>query len=107
MKTPKSRAGTSCIKPVSNPQKILNQIDKLNYRKEDKNIVKKSVEEIQEFLERISGKLGDEEAKKEILRTYGLPAEAASHSVGDMGPSLKSIHAYTSIKDEEINIEAF
>ena len=71
------------------------------------NLLKRGVVEVKEFLQWLVEKVQDEEARKEILRSMGLPVENASIPPPNTDTSLHSIDLYTSRTDEEIDLEAF
>jgi uncharacterized protein DUF6603 len=72
-----------------------------------KNILKSAVEEISDFLKWAYGKLQDEEAKKEILVTLGLPISGSSNSPANADSSFQSINGFTGKNHEDIDLEAF
>jgi hypothetical protein len=70
-----------------------------------KNILKTVVVEVEEFLHWMIDKLEDNEARNEILKTFGLPTQPNAPAIPQS--SLQSINAYTKLDDETIKIEAF
>lgn len=74
---------------------------------DQKSALKAIVVKFHDVLTAVSDRLGDTEAKKEILRALGLDPAGANKALAIPADSLASIQQFIGKSDDDIDIEAF